>query len=106
MGDFQAGISLDEAAALAGVHRNTVVRWIQIGAKGVKLRAWKVGVRWRTSPEALSEFQAACTPQAQQPIMPTNRQRRAEYEAAVERMKKRGFIPRSERLAKPNNERE
>ena len=43
------------------VHRKTVIRWINDGCRGIKLRAEKIGRDWFTSAEWIQEFKEACT---------------------------------------------
>lgn len=56
------GMTINQVAELLGVHRRSVDNWIRRGVGGIKLRAWKVGRQWRTSREAIAEFQWDCTP--------------------------------------------
>jgi excisionase family DNA binding protein len=55
-------ITLEEAAKRLLVNPSTVLRWVTQGTKGLKLEAFRVGGRWRTSMEALQRFADAQTP--------------------------------------------
>jgi excisionase family DNA binding protein len=56
-------LSATAAARLLGVNVSTVIRWIVRGVRGVRLKAVRVGVQWRTSREALDRFSFELTSQ-------------------------------------------
>ena len=40
------------------VHRSSVARWLTKGCDGVRLRGWKAGRTWMTTPAAVEAFTA------------------------------------------------
>jgi hypothetical protein len=93
---IENGLTLEQAAALVPgrnghIHRNTILRWIKHGFRGVKLHAWRVGGTWYTSREALDAFREACTPKDVAPMVETPDQYKRRAEAAMERLRRRGL---------------
>ena len=74
------------AAAVTGVHHETVVSRIRRGRRGVKLEGFFESNRWWTSRQALNRFAAAMTQIRSEepplPMTPTARQKQAEREVA------------------------
>lgn len=54
-------LAVAKAAAHAGVHRVTLLRWITRGVRGVRLAATKAGAAWRVKAADLDAFLAECT---------------------------------------------
>ena len=46
------------------IHRSSVARWLTAGCDGVRLRGWKAGRTWMTTPAAVEEFTAALAAKA------------------------------------------
>ena len=46
------------------VHRSSVARWLTKGCDGVRLRGWKAGRTWMTTPAAAAAFTAALAEKA------------------------------------------
>lgn len=51
-----SGLSLSEAADIAGVRPETVARWAKHGCHGVRLKAHRVGHRYIIAEDDLREF--------------------------------------------------
>ncbi len=49
------------------VHRSSVARWLTKGCDGVRLRGWKAGRTWMTTPAAVEEFTAELAAKAAGP---------------------------------------
>ena len=70
MSDPNTFISLGEAARLLParngkrVHTKSIARWITAGVDGVRLKGWKAGRTWMTTPAAVEEFTAALAAKA------------------------------------------
>jgi excisionase family DNA binding protein len=67
-------ITLEEAAERLLVTKSSVYSLVTRGSRGIKLEAFRVGGRWRTSAEALQRFVNAQTP-SQEPNPEPNYQR-------------------------------
>ncbi|MFH5804430.1 DUF1580 domain-containing protein [Alienimonas sp. DA493] len=46
------------------IHRSSVARWLTTGVQGVRLRGWKAGRTWMTTPAAVREFTEALAERA------------------------------------------
>lgn len=96
--NFEQSIRLPDAARMIPgrdghcIHVNTIKRWISIGCRGVKLRAWRIGQCWYTSLAALEDFRRACTPGQSMPEFRSTAQASKEKAAAERRMAERGFV--------------
>ncbi|HWA98588.1 MAG TPA: DUF1580 domain-containing protein [Pirellulales bacterium] len=90
-------ITLIEAAKLLPrrngkkFHVITIKRWIRVGCRGVRLRAWKVGHEWFTTREALADFQDACTRKSLGYVRPTPAEIDLEARQAREDLRRIGF---------------
>lgn len=70
-------MTLGDAAKKVLVDQTTVFRWVTKGTKGIKLEAFRVGTRWRTSLEAPQLFIDARTPSHESaPVPRTQNQHR------------------------------
>ncbi len=49
------------------VHRSSISRWLTKGCDGVRLRGWKAGRTWMTTPAAVEEFTAELAAKAAGP---------------------------------------
>lgn len=83
-------LSLIDAAPLAGVSRSTLLRWIRVGYRGVKLRAWKKPGGWQTRQSAILDFEAVLAElDGAETVSPTAQ---AGYEWAVASLRARGIL--------------
>ncbi len=90
-------IQLPEAATLLGISRQSMLRWCIQG----KIRAWRVGHRWRVSR---ADVVALCKPWsiqdandrkiAEQAALPMNRREQKERDARIDAELKRAGIRR------------
>jgi hypothetical protein len=80
---------------LGNPHKSTIVRWILRGVRGpdgrrVKLRAWRFGARWMTTPAAAEEFVRESVTAADSSLAPrtmtARRQASEDAEAALRAM--------------------
>lgn len=85
------GIPINEAAELLGVHRRSVMNWIEKGVGGIRLRAWKNGRQWFTSLEAIGDFQRGCTPRDNFEHVPTAREKARLAAAMAESRRRHGI---------------
>ena len=60
------------------VHRSSVARWLTAGCDGVRLRGWKAGRTWMTTPAAVEAFTAALAAKSAGHAAPCVADRRAE----------------------------
>lgn len=91
-------ITASQAARLRPAHRGrqtapqTVVRWIRIGLRGVKLEGYHDGSGWVTSRRALARFYAALTAKKAgnaAPLLPEQEEWLRRAREAGERLKAR-----------------
>ena len=73
MSDLNTFISLGEASRLLParngkrINTKSLARWITAGVDGVRLRGWKAGRTWMTTPAAVEKFTAALAAKAAGP---------------------------------------
>lgn len=59
--DSRAYLRPRQVAAICNVHLATVIRWITVGVRGVKLSATMMGGGWRITQVDVDAFTAECT---------------------------------------------
>ncbi len=95
MDNSEREITLEEAIELLPrnrgkpVARDTVIRWMRKGCRGVKLVGRKSGRLWYTTPAAIEQFRNDCTPKSVE--TKTRTQTLAAAEAAQEKLRQSGF---------------